>query len=625
MQWIGLNTLTGTGALASMQDSSQLGVFTFNSMMDGFANQFDAQVGRKLWEWNKDAFPKATKRPTIRFTHIDKEIALSEVSQFLSTLNGILPLGEEDYKAIRVRSGFLPETLPKVDPNKQPQVDAQGNPIPPNGQAENPFMKQGQQADNAATAKEIVKEAFAIKNDEMLLEELRGAYGRPGEVGGSSADPNPAIVKGNQADAAVTGKQDIDKINAIAHDEALDRAKRKQAFDDIATIKAVTNTKYRDGQNMRALLDKAIADGANEIKKKGGHMYLVNPQTKDEWNIMTKVERDYVDYVLNRKEKIYGLSWDDWDLIELRGKYGRKGHVGGSSSEPTYDGETKTHAGRAIPASSELVKIGEISDEDFEALKRGMLFEDEYAKAYLEKHNLTRDEIIAKLSEAREKAKEAKSTKDIHFKDGKYTDERQALHQKIVDDFMKDKPSQENPTVLITGGLPGAGKSSILKTDKFKDFQKDAVYVGADDIKEALAKADGIDTLGVHAGAYHAESRDVAKKLSETAFTQSVNAVLDTTLSRKSETTELMDTMKKNGYQVELIFADLPLEKSVQRATFRFLETERLVDPYNIAMYDAKPKTTFETVKSGADKWSVWNTDVPFGQMPILMDSGGRQ
>lgn len=118
MQFVALNTLTGTGALASATDSSDISVFTFNAMMDGFAAQLDDQIGRRLYEWNKDSFPNLTKRPKIRITHIDKAIVLSEMGGFLSQLNGILPLGDEDYKAIREKSQFLSKSLPKKTPEQ---------------------------------------------------------------------------------------------------------------------------------------------------------------------------------------------------------------------------------------------------------------------------------------------------------------------------------------------------------------------------------------------------------------------------------------------------------------------------------------------------------------------------
>ena len=125
MQWMALNTLTGSGSLAAADDSSSMGVFTFNAMMDGFAAQYDQQIGRRLWEWNKASFPNVTKRPTIKFSHIDKSVALGEMGSFIQQMNSIMPIGDEDFKAIRKRSGFLPANLPEITPEQQAVKDAQ--------------------------------------------------------------------------------------------------------------------------------------------------------------------------------------------------------------------------------------------------------------------------------------------------------------------------------------------------------------------------------------------------------------------------------------------------------------------------------------------------------------------
>lgn len=119
MQWMALNTMTGTGSFAAADDSSSMGVFTFNAMLDGFAAQYDQQIGKRLWAWNKQYFPNVTQRPKIRFSHINKAVALDEMGSFLQQMNGILPLGEDDMKAIRKRSGFLSESLPEVDPEEE--------------------------------------------------------------------------------------------------------------------------------------------------------------------------------------------------------------------------------------------------------------------------------------------------------------------------------------------------------------------------------------------------------------------------------------------------------------------------------------------------------------------------
>lgn len=163
MQFIAYNIFTRTGALSSATDSSQVAVFTFNAMMDGFAAQLDAQIGRRLFAWNKDSFPGLERRPKIRFRHVEKEVALSDMGVFFSQLNGILPLGEEDYRAIRKRSGFMPENLPaKIEQPARPPVVVAPETPKKNLLPEDPAVEQ---------AMERI-EAYARVNDPILYEML---------------------------------------------------------------------------------------------------------------------------------------------------------------------------------------------------------------------------------------------------------------------------------------------------------------------------------------------------------------------------------------------------------------------------------------------------------------------
>lgn len=115
MQFIALNTMTSTGAQASQVDSSNMGIFTFNSMLDGFAKQYDDQVGKRLYKWNRDSFPNLTKRPTIKFSHVRNNPAMQELGSFLSAIKDTVSLGADDMKALRKESGWMPENNPEGD------------------------------------------------------------------------------------------------------------------------------------------------------------------------------------------------------------------------------------------------------------------------------------------------------------------------------------------------------------------------------------------------------------------------------------------------------------------------------------------------------------------------------
>lgn len=134
-QWIAIASTAGTGAYSAMSDASSMFITTFNAMLDGFANQMDAQIGKRLFTWNN--FPGMTKRPKLIITGIDKTIALGELGSIITALKGVMPLGDEDFIAIRKKTAFLPETLPEVDETPQPEPEPEEEPEPENEGEEN--------------------------------------------------------------------------------------------------------------------------------------------------------------------------------------------------------------------------------------------------------------------------------------------------------------------------------------------------------------------------------------------------------------------------------------------------------------------------------------------------------
>lgn len=123
-QWMALSATTGTGSLAAMSDSSSMFMITFNAMMDGFAAQIDKQLGNKLQQWNPSVFAGVSKRPRIKATPLSKKVSLAELAQIIAPIKAAMPLGDDDYKAIRKLTGFLPETLPEVEEAPEPEPTA---------------------------------------------------------------------------------------------------------------------------------------------------------------------------------------------------------------------------------------------------------------------------------------------------------------------------------------------------------------------------------------------------------------------------------------------------------------------------------------------------------------------
>jgi hypothetical protein len=124
MQWASIATTAGSGAYSAMSDSSSMFVMYFNSMMRGFADQLDSQIGKRLLRLNRDKFPGIERRPRIVPTSVEKTISLTELGQLISAM-GIENLGDEDWLAIRKASKILPEVLPEKKPEEAQPTDPQ--------------------------------------------------------------------------------------------------------------------------------------------------------------------------------------------------------------------------------------------------------------------------------------------------------------------------------------------------------------------------------------------------------------------------------------------------------------------------------------------------------------------
>jgi predicted ABC-type ATPase len=330
-------------------------------------------------------------------------------------------------------------------------------------------------------------------------------------------------------------------------------------------------------------------------------------------------------------DKTYVASFSQ-KLAEFRGKYGRKGQVGGSAKNPTADvvpigGGSNTHKGiDQKPDSSSTKKFlvtVDVTPKDEAALADALSFTSPTALKYLQDKDLTRDQIYEKINNARIAAVHNTDSRSLHAPNGEYSAERKKTHEDIVNRMLEGKPEQvSDARVLITGGLPGSGKTTMLKAGGYTNFVNESVSINADDLKGELAKADGITDWGTLAGVYHEESSDLAARLTQIAVERRMNMVLDKTMQNPAKMIKTIELMKTKGYKTEAVFAKLPLSKAIERGIFRFLHTNRFVDPVIIAAYDSDPENTMNVVKKVVDVWAIWDTDVPFGQSPILLDSG---
>lgn len=261
-----------------------------------------------------------------------------------------------------------------------------------------------------------------------------------------------------------------------------------------------------------------------------------------------------------------------------------------------------------------------VSDGDYDVFERAMSFETGSGRELLKSLRMTKQEVLWHVEKQRILAGSTQQTKDLHYQHGDYSLERTKVHHGVLDTLFNGlAPATGKPTVLMTGGYPGAGKSSILKQKDLSGY----VQLDSDTIKGLLAAADGIDRLTHEAAAYHAESNDVLQEAFARAIAQGYNVVLDHTMRDEGRMLSFVERFRSAGYDVKAVYADLPMEKAIHRAIYRSVVEGRFVDPAYIVTHDHRNIRTLESLKQKVDAWEHWNTDVSFGQPAKLVAKGG--
>jgi predicted kinase len=221
-----------------------------------------------------------------------------------------------------------------------------------------------------------------------------------------------------------------------------------------------------------------------------------------------------------------------------------------------------------------------------------------------------------------------------------WSDERDALHDSLIDDLYAkaaDVPCERR--AIIAGGLPGAGKSTVLERYAGID-RSQYLTINPDDVKEEMARRDMIPPVSglspmEASDLIHEESSYVSRQLALRAQADGKNVIWDITMSSRASTERRIDELRSSGYmRIEGIFIDIPVEISVSRADGRHREGEdgclagdglggRFI-PAEMIRAQADPewgsrnRRTFEEVKGHLDHWRLFENS---GPTPVLVQT----
>ena len=226
-----------------------------------------------------------------------------------------------------------------------------------------------------------------------------------------------------------------------------------------------------------------------------------------------------------------------------------------------------------------------------------------------------------------------------------WTDERDSAHQEIIDYLYA--AASEVPCegkAILAGGLPGAGKTTVLREHAGIDLSS-YLMINPDDIKEEMARRGLIPEIpGLSpmesAGLVHEEASHIAKRLARRAEGEGRNVIWDVTLSKPDSAEKRVNSLHSRGYtQVDGVFIDIPTELSVKRADARYraehdlyradggqggrFMSSEIICAQADQVWGSRNRANFEAVKDQFDSWSLFDNSVE-GGAARLMASGCR-
>lgn len=203
----------------------------------------------------------------------------------------------------------------------------------------------------------------------------------------------------------------------------------------------------------------------------------------------------------------------------------------------------------------------------------------------------------------------------IHDPDGTYrfTPERQALHDQIVNEALAGKtPAEGQPVYHVLGGGPAAGKSTYVDSDAGVRLRDDnTVMINADDVKTQLPEYQQMmaERNPNAANFAHEESSYLVARIQAAAFENRLNATLDGTGDNApAKLRSKINAARAAGYRVEGHYVTVPTDVAVQRANARGAQTGRYVPESVIRGTHSGVSRTLPEVYSDFDAVDLYDT-----------------
>jgi predicted kinase len=218
-----------------------------------------------------------------------------------------------------------------------------------------------------------------------------------------------------------------------------------------------------------------------------------------------------------------------------------------------------------------------------------------------------------------------------------WSDERSAAHDAILADLYgraSGVPCEHK--AIVAGGLPGAGKSTVLREHAGID-QSRYLVINPDVIKEELASRELVPKVAgltpMEATEFvHEEASFIAKRLAHRAEADGKNVIWDITMCKAESAGGRLDSLHASGYQVHGIFVNAGNDECLRRVDARhraghdqhragqgqggrFMPDE-LIRAQADEVWGSRNRANFELIKGKFDSWSLYDNS---GTAPVLV------
>lgn len=162
-----------------------------------------------------------------------------------------------------------------------------------------------------------------------------------------------------------------------------------------------------------------------------------------------------------------------------------------------------------------------------------------------------------------------------------YTEERAQWQAQVLAEMQSEQimengrePGTERRAVIMSG-LPGAGKSHLIKTELNKHLDtRDFLTINADDVKEKIIFEDAPPSIDDVEGwelssMVHEESSHMRKLWENNAIASGTNVILDITAANSGKTKKLLGRLREAGYEITMVHADVGPDEALASAMRR--------------------------------------------------------